>query len=329
MEDKIKELKREFEKDIKEINNFRTYFNIHKKYLGRKGLLKALFQQLPQIDNQNRKRYGTLINQLKEELTQKLNNLKSSIVETKEQADFIDMTLPSLNIKGNFNPLQEMAHKVQEIFLELGFSIYDSPHIETDYNNFGSLNIPKLHPSRDMWNTFYLETKKEELLLRTHTTAFQARVIKKFKPPFRFINVGRCFRYEPIDSTHNIDFCQVDGFIVDQNLNLSQFLEILDKLFNSIFNTKIDIKISPSYFPFVEPGFEVAIKRPNDKKYLEIMGAGFTHPNVFKMANLNYKIWRGIAFGGGIERLAMIYYNIPDIRYFYNQDLRILKNIKP
>lgn len=328
MEDKVKQLRREFEKDITEIKDYKSYFAIEKKYLGRHGRLKKLFEELLKMDVQMRKNCGLLLNQLKKELNEKLSNLKLNFINTDLYRDFIDMTLPALGIKGNFNPLQEMVQKIQEIFWALGFSVYDSPHIETDYNNFGSLNIPELHPARDMWNTFYLNSEKNDLLLRTHTTAFQSRLMRQYKPPFRFINVGRCFRYEPIDATHNIDFYQIDGFIVDQNLNLSQFLWILDKLFQGIFDTKINIKITPSYFPFVEPGFEVAIKRSSDQKYLEIMGAGFTHPNVFKMAHLNPKKWRGIAFGGGLERLAMIYYGIPDIRYFYSQDLRILKNIR-
>lgn len=330
MEDKIKNLKQQFEKDIRQIKDQKSYFTVEKKYLGRNGAIRKLFEEFANIDRESRKKFGFLLNQLKKEFIEKLNNLKVNFPQPTLKADFTDITIPPQQIKGNFNPLQEMIQKVQEIFWELGFSIYDSPHIETDYNNFGSLNMPKLHPARDMWNTFYLESKKiqDELLLRTHTTAFQVPLLKQYKPPFRFVNIGRCFRYEPIDNTHNIEFYQVDGFIVDKNLNLSHFLYILDQLFQGIFNSKIDLKISPSYFPFVEPGFEVAIKNPSQEKYLEIMGAGFTHPNVLKEAHINPRIWRGIAFGGGIERLAMIYYGIEDIRYFYSQDIRILKNIK-
>lgn len=337
MQDKIRNIKKKFETEIALVKDKKSLFSFEKKFLGRRGILKLLFDELKNLSLEEKKIAGPLLNKIKEEFFSKINFLKDNLGQDNIKKEVeLDLTLPQYSKSGFFNPLVQVSEKIQETFLRLGFSIYDSAHVETDYYNFTSLNIPEMHPARDMWNTFYIKSKvktqntenSKYTILRTHTTAFQARALKDFKPPFKFINIGRCFRYEPVDKTHNTDFNQVDGLIVSKDINLSNFVDILYNFFEEIFESKLDIKISPSYFPFVEPGFELSIKRKNDDKFLEVMGAGFSHPNVIKNAGLDSKVWKGIAFGMGIERIAMIYYKIDDIRYFYSQDLRVFKNIQ-
>lgn len=329
MKGKIENLKNKFLEEEKIIKNKEDLFKLEKKYLGRKGELNKLFEELKNFPPEKRKKAGKEINSLKEYILKRINYLNSRIKEGVKE-EILDLTLPWKKKRGSKNPITDILEKIQEIFLELNFSIYESPHIETDFYNFSSLNIPKLHPARDMWNTFYLKEKikNENLLLRTHTSSFQVRVLEEYTPPFRFINTGRCFRYEPIDRTHNIEFHQIDGFIIEEYLNFPNFIDIIYTIFEKLFDEPIEIKITPSYFPFTEPSFEVHIKRKKDKKFLEIMGAGFSHPNVLKQGKADPQKFKAIAFGMGIERIAMLYYGIKDIRDLYSQDLRILKNIK-
>jgi phenylalanyl-tRNA synthetase alpha chain len=214
----------------------------------------------------------------------------------------------------------------------MGFSVVEGPEIETEWYNFDALNIPKDHPARDLWATFWLKNSK--LLLRTHTTPVDVRYLEKNNPPLRIITIGRVFRHEATDASHEVNFNQIDGLMVGKEINVANFKAIIQEFFQEFFEKIIEIRMRPSYFPFTEPSFEVDMRCLNCRGkgcstcqkigWLEMMGAGMVHPNVFKAAGLNPKNWQGFAFGMGLDRLAMMKYKINDIRLFYSGDLRFL-----
>jgi len=266
---------------------------------------------------------------------------------------------------GHIHPLTRVIRRTNEIFSEMGFSLIDGPEIETEHYNFDALNIPKDHPARDMWDTFWLKPKSKseirntksppvapersdggrgetnskleiqnsKLLLRTHTSPVQIRYMENNKPPLRIISVGKTFRYEATDATHEAQFHQVEGLLVDKNANLSNLKYVIREFFEKFFEEKIELRLRPSYFPFVEPGVEIDIscfKCGGDKcsvckqsGWIEVMGAGMVHPEVLKNVGLDPKDWKGFAFGAGVDRLAMLKYGVDDIRLFYTGDLRL------
>jgi len=204
----------------------------------------------------------------------------------------------------------------------MNFSVVSGPEIETEYYNFDALNIPANHPARDMWDTLWLKNSK--LLLRTHTSPVQIRYMEVHQPPFQIIVPGRVFRYEATDASHEINFYQVEGLMIGPNVTLANFKFIVEEFFRKLYGPKVQFRFRPSYFPFVEPGLEVDIKLTGDK-WLEVMGAGMVHRNVFDAVHYNPEQVQGFAFGMGLDRLAMIKYNIPDIRLFYSGDLRFIR----
>jgi len=226
-----------------------------------------------------------------------------------------------------------VRRKVEEIFQSMGFSLVEGPEIENEWYNFDALNIPKDHPARDLWDTFWL--KEDKLLLRTHTTPVDVRYLEKNNPPLRIIIPGRIFRHEATDASHEINFYQIDGLMIDKDISIADFKGIIKKFFILFFNKEISIRLRPSFFPFTEPSFEVDVLCVNCKGkgcsvcsqtgWVEMMGAGMIHPNVLKNAKLNPKFWQGFAFGMGLDRLTMMKFKITDIRLFYSGDLRFLK----
>ena len=253
-------------------------------------------------------------------------------IQTK--GDWIDVTAPGKKpIVGHLHPLTQVRRNVEEIFQSMGFSVVEGPEVETEWYNFDALNIPKDHPARDLWDTFYLKNKKN--LLRTHTSSVQIRFMEKNFPPFRIISIGRVFRREATDANHEINFYQVEGLMVDKDVSIANFRAVVEEFFNRLFKKNVQKRLRPSYFPFTEPSFEVDILCPwceknkscdrcRGKKWIELMGAGMVHPNVFKAVNLDEKEWSGFAFGLGLDRLAMVLYGIDDIRLFYSGDLKFL-----
>lgn len=243
------------------------------------------------------------------------------------------------------HPLTRVLRDINGIFSGMGFDIADGLEIETEYYNFNALNIPADHPARDLWDTFWLrqnehltpdkkqltkgqrlKVKGQKLLLRTHTSPMQIRYMEKHRPPLRVIVPGKVFRYEATDATHEAQFYQVEGLMIDERTSLATLKGVLEKFFRQFFGKKLNVRFRPSYFPFVEPGAEVDIEyiTPSGKKWLEVMGAGMVHPKVLEQASINPKKYRGFAFGVGVERLAMIKYNVPDMRLFHTGDLRFI-----
>jgi phenylalanyl-tRNA synthetase alpha chain len=275
-----------------------------------------------------------------------------------DDGEQVDVSLPGKKIsQGHSHPLTQTLESIKRVFESMGFSVFLASEIETEFYNFDALNVPEYHPARDLWDTFWLkegmtiasreslivnrESNKsfdkahDRLLLRTHTTAMQHHYMKEHNPPFRIITPGKCFRYEASDSSHDIQFFQVDGLVVDKDVSIANFKAIIEELFKRIFSNKVKVRMRPGYFPFVEPGFEIDIACYNCQGkdcpvckgtgWLEVMGAGMVHPEVFKKAGYNPAHWQGFAFGMGVERIAMIKYGISDIRMFYQNDSRFLK----
>jgi len=244
-----------------------------------------------------------------------------------------DITVPGERIiGGHLHPLTLVRRKIEEIFQAMGFSIVEGPEVETEWYNFDALNIPKDHPARDVWDTFYL---KKGGLLRTHTSPVQVRYMQKHQPPFRIIVPGRIFRHEATDASHEINFYQVEGLMVGKEISASNFKAIIQEFLSRFFDKRIAIRLRPSFFPFTEPSFEVDIKCLvcggrgcsvcSRTCWLEVIGAGMVHPNVLKAGGINPRNWQGFAFGLGMDRLAMMKYKIDDIRLFYSGDLRFLQ----
>jgi len=320
------QIKQKAIEEITQANDLKKLEEIYRTYIGRKGKLTEVLRSLKDLSEKERKEKGKIANQIKQEISQMIKDKEQKILSKKDVNDnreWIDITAPGIKIpQGHLHPITLVQRQVEDIFQSMGFSVLDGPEVETEYYNFDTLNVPKDHPARDMWDTFWL--KDLNLLLRTHTSPMQARYMEKNNPPLRIIIPGRCFRYEATDSTHDVQFNQFEGLMVGENISVSNFKAIIEEFFKQFFNSSdIKVRLRPSYFPFVEPGFEVDIKR-KDGNWLEIMGAGMVHPNVFKTAGY-IKEWQGFAFGMGIDRLAMIKYQIDDIRLFYKNDLRFLK----
>ncbi|MCG2695042.1 phenylalanine--tRNA ligase subunit alpha [Candidatus Parcubacteria bacterium] len=251
--------------------------------------------------------------------------------------------------KGHIHPLSHVTKQMADIFQSMGFSVVLGPEIDTEYYNFDALNIPKNHPARDMWDTFWIKNEQfhflsgprsgsavveqsetgarwdgaEKLLLRTHTSPMQVRFMEKNNPPFQIVVPGRCYRYEATDSTHEIQFNQLEGLMIGEDITLANLKGVLEEFFKKLFNKKVEIRFRPSYFPFTEPSVEVDLRLKGE--WLEIAGAGMVHPQVLKNVKIDPDKWQGFAFGVGIDRVAMLKYKIDDIRLFYGSDMRFLK----
>ncbi len=337
MDLKKDEILKELFFDLDKSLNIEDLEKVRVKFLGKKGIIKNLMEKLKTIDEiEEKKKFGELINILKEEIEKELkrkeNELIKQIKEKRIQDEKIDETLPGFPyVLGKKHILKTVENEIVEIYMRMGFHLSFGPEIENEYYNFEALNIPKFHPSRDMWDTFYLPNG---LLLRTHTSPVQVRTMEKIKPPIRIISPGKCFRRDPFDASHSPIFHQVEGLMIDKDITLSDLMGIIDLFAKKIFGEKTQTKFYISYFPFVEPGLEVAATCSlcggngcsvcKYTGYVEILGAGMVHPDVLKNVNIDPEIWQGFAFGLGVERVAMIKYGISDIRYFYENDLRFL-----
>lgn len=314
-------------------------------YLGRKGELTLLLRDLKDFPIEERKVLGALGNALKTDLSGALDARKSetgagSLDLKKSQ---FDLTMPGYPFpKGSLHPLTVTSNKMYDSFQKLGFSIAEGPLIEEDYFNFEALNFAPDHPARDMQDTFYVDLKDargRDLLLRTHTSPVQIRMMKAQEPPLRIVSAGRVFRSEAVDASHSFAFHQMEGFYVDKNVTMADLKWTLEAFMKDLFGSSARISFSPSFFPFVEPGAQVAVSCAFCKNsgarcpvckgtgWIELLGAGVIHPNVIKACGYEPEKWSGFAFGAGIERFAMLLYGIRDMRMLYENDLRILKQI--
>lgn len=335
----LKEIKIQAREEIERTDDLKSLDEIFRKYLGREGKLSKIFSLLKDLNEKERIEIGKEANRVKKFIEEKIKEKSSSSVRIKKhkgKKEWFDVTIPSKKpLIGHLHPLTTVKRDVERIFESMGFEVVEGPLVETERYNFDALNIPKDHPARDAWDTFWLENG---MLLRTHTSPVQIRYMEKNQPPFKIISPGRVFRHEATDPSHEFDFWQVEGLMVDENVSVANLKGVMLEFFKKFFNLKnssLEIRLRPGYFPFVEPGFEIDISCIfcqgkgcsvcKKTGWIEMLGAGMVHPNVFKNAGLNPKNWQGFAFGVGIDRLAMLKYKIDDIRLFNSGDLRFLK----
>ena len=345
-EAKIEDLRKKFDDAREKAGDDVSLQELRHQFLGRKrGHITLLFEELKQLPSEERPAYGKLLNDLKDHVQEKLPKAvtvkplspkaKTTVRQPVVRAEEIDLTLPGRNIYwGAAHPLMLFEQEIEEIFLAMGFSIAEGPEIETDYYNFAALNFPPHHPARDDWDTLYIS---ENLLLRTHTSPMQIRVMEKHKPPIRIILPGRVFRREAIDPTHLPMFYQVEGLLVDEGVTFAHLKGTLEYFLRRLLGEKISIRFRPSFFPFTEPSAEVDIGctvcRGQDAScpvcggtgWKELLGAGMVDPQVLKNVNIDPEKYSGWAFGLGIERTAMFCYQISDMRTFYENDLRFIR----
>lgn len=294
-------------------------------YLGKKGKVTQRLKQLGQLSVEERPAAGQAINQAKQQLQQAIAKQKFELEKQQLEArlleEKIDITLPARGQNpGSLHLITQTFNEIEDLFSQVGFEIVDGPEIEDDFHNFGALNFLENHPARAMHDTFYFDNN---LLLRTHTSPVQIRVMKDGTPPFRFIAPGRVYRCDDIDATHSPMFHQVEGLLVDEHVSFAQLKGLLQDFLRHFFEDDVKIRFRPSYFPFTEPSAEVDIMGANG--WLEILGCGMVHPNVLENVGIDSERYSGFAFGMGVERLAMLKYGIDDLRVFFENDLRFLK----
>ena len=315
-----------------ELNAFKIKYN---------KILTDLFKDLKTFDNDKKKEIGPLLNNLKSKIDEKYKSAKATLIDNKTTNNKnIDHSLQiSIDI-GNTHPLTNLENKLINIFKNIGFDYIETQEIEDDWHNFTALNFPKHHPARDMQDTFFIKNNKgdKDILLRTHTTTSQIRILEKYKPPIKCITIGRTYRNETISARSHCYFNQIDGFFVDTNVSMNTLIDILKKVYYELFKKNLKLRFRPSYFPFTSPSLEIDIECfiCNNKGcsickqsgWLEVIGGGLIHENVLKNCNIDTNKYTGIAFGGGIERLSLLIHKINDIRLFSTNDIRFLKQFK-
>jgi phenylalanyl-tRNA synthetase alpha chain len=340
MQEKLLQLKKDFTDDLKTVQSSKTLDEIRVKYLGRKeGLVTRLFEEFKSLSLEMKREYGPVLNSLKQEIEQALREQTQNY----ESAEALyDLTVPAITSEtGNLHPITKLQKEIEEIFSGLGFDVALGPEIESDFYNFEALNIPPDHPARDMQDTFYLDLEHpkkhpgKDILLRTHISNMQVRYMEKHKPPFAVILPGRVFRNEALDASHEHTYQYLEGFVVDKDINFGQMSWTLDYVMKMIFGPDVKTKLLPSYFPFVEPGAEMAISCLVCKGkgcsvckhsgWVEILGCGMIHQKVFEYAGYKKDEYTGFAFGFGMSRIALMKYGIPDIRMLAENDLRFLR----
>jgi len=334
--DNIENIKIEALEKIRNSNDVASLESIRLEYLSKKGIISELLKGLSSIDPSERPAFGKNVNELKSivdsAFNEKKERLEKGILEQKIKKTDFDITLPGKGFsRGKKHPITKTMDELVAIFERLGFSIAYGPEMETDYYNFEALNIPPYHPSRDMWSTLWLD---DGLLLRTHTSPVQVRVMEKTTPPVAVIAPGRVYRRDA-DVTHSPVFHQLEGLLVDTDVKFSDLKGILTLFLQSVFGKERKVRFRPSYFPFTEPSAEVDVecfvcrgkgcKLCKNTGWIEILGAGMVDPNVFKYVNYDPEKYSGFAFGVGIELVAMLKYGIDDIRLLYENDMRFLR----
>jgi len=330
----IQELKNKAKKAIGEAQTQEGLEQALRSYLGKKGELTRILRSLATLNPTERKTQGKAANELRDFLQEAFQKRSKELSDFKsqEKTERIDVTAPGKRIeKGHLHPVTHVQRKAQEIFESMGFTVAEGPEIETEWYNFDALNIPADHPARDMWDTFWLKPENPKskiqnpkVLLRTHTSPVQIRYMEKHNPPLRIIAPGRIFRYEATDARHEINFYQLEGLMVGERVSVANFKAIIQEFYKQFFARPVSIRLRPSYFPFTEPSFEIDM-RLGKSDWLEMMGAGMVHPNVFKAVGYIPDEWQGFAFGMGLDRLAMMKYKIPDIRMLYSGNLQFLQ----
>jgi phenylalanyl-tRNA synthetase alpha chain len=342
MREKLQALQKEAEEKIHTAADLQDLQNIRVSYLGKKGFITEILRGMGKLSKDERPIVGQLANEVREAITKQLEEKQSNVqakqVEKQLANQAIDVTLPGRPVTtGNHHPLTAVIEEIEDLFLGMGFSVAEGPQVELDYYNFEALNLPKNHPARDMQDSFYIT---EEILLRTHTSPVQARTMEKHggEGPVKVICPGKVYRRDTDDATHSHQFTQMEGLMIDKNIRLSDLKGILSVFARKLFGEEREVRFRPNFFPFTEPSIELDISCfkcggegcsvCKGTGWIEILGAGMVHPNVLEMSGFDSKKYTGFAFGMGPDRIAMLKYGIEDIRHFYTNDVRFLKQFK-
>ena len=342
MEEKIALLKSQVKEKIAEIKSTSDAENIRVEYLGKKGEVIEILKNLKNVEASKRKEVGEKANKLRVEIEELIEKKKEELKEKEyedkiKNAEKIDLTQPIDDEIGSLHPITIVQRELEEIFSSMGFTVEDGNEVETEYNNFEAVNVPKYHPARDMQDTFWLENGE---LLKTQTSAAQNKIMLKYGAPLKAIFPGRCFRNEALDASHENTFFQMEGMMIDKNVSISNLIYFMKTLLSKKNKKEVEVRLRPGFFPFVEPGFELDIKCPycdgagckvcKNGSWIELCPCGMIHPNVLRMGGIDPEKYSGFAFGLGLSRLAMMKYNINDLRALNSCDVRVLKqmNIK-
>lgn len=329
----IEEVAAFFSDKAEEIDAFRN------KYLSKKnGIVSRLFKEFKNIPKEQKKEYGQVLNTLKNNVQTKVDELKAKLKQSDDVPQDLDMSLPPDSyFKGSRHPVSLVMREITEIFSRLGYTVSEGPEIEDDRHVFSALNFPPEHPARDMQDTFFIE-QKPDIMLRTHTSSVQVRVMDNAKPPIRTVSPGRVFRNEAISARAHCIFHQIEGLYIDRNVSFADLKQTLQYFASEFFGKQTEIRLRPSYFPFTEPSAEVDItcslcggkgcKVCKHTGWLEVLGCGMVDPNVLESNNIDSEEYTGFAFGLGIERIAMLKYGIHDLRLFFENDLRFLRQFR-
>ncbi len=337
MQEELRQLERRAKEELRAVKDLAALEQFRIKYLGKKGLLTSFMKRLGSLSPEERPQVGKLANSVKQGLTSLFSETKKKLQEEEESArrSLVDITLPGRRpLRGHLHPITLIATRVCEIFKNMGFRIAKGPDVELDYYNFEALNIPKDHPARDMQDTFYIS---ERVVLRTHTSPIQIRVMESQRPPVAIIAPGKVYRRDS-DVSHTPMFHQVEGLLVDRGVSFSDLKGTLISFVHQMFGPETGVRFRPSFFPFTEPSAEVDIRcvicegkgcrTCSETGWLEILGAGMVDPAVFGFVDYDPEQYSGFAFGMGIERIAMLKYGIDDIQLFYRNDMRFLRQFE-
>lgn len=340
MKNRIEKIRDEFIQQLEQIKDNDALRELELKYLSRKGEFSEIMHGLKDVSIELRKELGELANTVKGEMQTKFEDIRRTIESYSKKSEFVDVTLPGEKFEnGHLHPITLVQNELEDLFSSLGFMIGDGPELESDYYNFTALNMPPLHPARDMQDTFYIDLKNKEaqldLVMRTQTSPVQIRLMQKYGAPLKALIPGRCFRNEATDSRHEHTFYQVEGIMIGKDINFANLKSLLEIVGKKLFGPSTELRMRPKFFPFVEPGnngeyscFLCQGKGCRVCKYtgwLEIVGAGLIHPDVLRAGGIDPEVYSGLAFGFGLNRLAMLKYNINDVRLFNSGDLKFLE----
>lgn len=333
MLDKINDIKEEIQSFAIENEDELEAFRL--EFLSRNGKVQSMFALMKDVPNEKKAEVGKLMNEVKNLAHQTFEDAKVALLKSEENefGAVDDITLPvEPTYTGSFHPLTKALNEIKQIFLRLGFNIADGPELEDDFHNFTALNFPPDHPARDMQDTFFVRKSEDEqdLVLRTHTSPVQIRLMKEKEPPVRSIMPGRVYRNEAVTAKSYFQFNQVEGLYVNENVTMGELIETLVMFARLMYGGDVKYRVRPSYFPFTEPSIEMDVWWENEKdgQWLEILGAGMVDPNVFKSVDVDPEKYTGFAFGMGVDRIAMLRYGIDDIRLLYDNDIRFLQQFK-
>lgn len=334
MKELLKQIKTEALFEIEQATTLGALEAVRVGYFGKKGRLTEVMGQMRHLDAAERPAFGQAVNTIKVAievaLTARKQNLEEAILIATLQKEQLDVTLPGLHLyQGSIHPLNQVIEEVEDLFLGMGYTVEEGPEVELDLFNFEMMNIAKDHPARDMQDSFYIDDKT---LLRTQTSPVQARAMLKMKgEPLKIICPGKVYRKDDDDPSHSHQFMQIEGLVIDKDITLAHLKDTLLTMVRHLFGPEREIRLRPSYFPFTEPSMEVDVlmqKQDGTTEYIEILGAGMVHPEVLRMGGYDPQIYRGFAFGVGVERIALLKYHIDDIRHFYTNDIRFLRQFK-